>query len=121
MPSLHFGPLSVSLPATQSSCPRSRRLIRRVCVWRWLPSGLALHARRETRMNPDIRWITPLYGFTPNCSHIGVPENARGKLLEMEADLDETTSLVAIYIPEGTLDVYQPGGMRGRIVGAVRL
>jgi hypothetical protein len=72
-------------------------------------------------MQPDIRWITPLYGFAPDCEHIGVPDNARAPLQEMAHELVGTPGLVAIYIPEGTEDVYQPEGMRGRVVGAVRL
>ena len=38
-------------------------------------------------MPPDIRWITPLYGFGSDCEHIGVPENARAPLLEMSNEL----------------------------------
>jgi hypothetical protein len=72
-------------------------------------------------MEPDIRWIVPSYGFGPDCTHIDVPENARAVLQEMSNELSGTTSLAAIYIPEGTEDVYKPGGMRGRVVGAVRL
>lgn len=45
----------------------------------------------------------------------------RVRLQEMANELVGTPGLVAIYIPEGTEDVYQPGDMRGRIVGAVRL
>ena len=30
-----------------------------------------------------------------------------------------TSGLVAIYISEGTEDVYEPDGMRGRVMGAV--
>jgi len=72
-------------------------------------------------MLPDIRWITPLYGFREDCEHIGVPENARALLQLMADDVVGTRRLVAIYIPEGTEDVYEPGGLRGRVVGAVRL
>lgn len=72
-------------------------------------------------MIPDIRWITPLYGFGLDCEHIGVPERARAPLQEMASLLVEASGLVAIYIPEGTEDIYQAGGMRGRVVGAVRL
>jgi len=72
-------------------------------------------------MFPDIQWITPLYDFGPDYEHIGVPENAREPLIEMANELVGTSGLVAIYIPEGTKDVYAPGGMRGRVVGAVRL
>ena len=39
----------------------------------------------------------------------------------MGAELPGTDGLVAIYIPEGTDEAYQPGKMRGRVVGAVRL
>ena len=74
----------------------------------------------EALVEPDIRWITPLYGFGSECTHIGVPESARAVLHEMANELIGTTGLVAIYIPEATADVYQPGGMRGRVVGAVR-
>jgi len=72
-------------------------------------------------MLPDIRWITPLYDFGPDCEYIGVPENARVRLQEMTNELVGTSALVAIYIPEGTNDVYQPGSKHGRVVGAVRL
>ena len=72
-------------------------------------------------MIPDIRWITPLYGFGPDIEHIGVPEQSRNKLQEMANLLIGTPGLVAIYIPEGTDDIYQAGIRRGRVVGAVRL
>ena len=67
------------------------------------------------------RYIEPLYGFDANQSHIAVPETAIGALRTMVDDLLGTDDLIAIYIPEGTDDVYQPGAMRGRVVGAVRL
>jgi len=72
-------------------------------------------------MKPDIRWITPLYGFDLDCNHIGVPENARAQLQEMSDEMVGERGLVAIYVPEGTADVYEAGGMRGRVVGAVQL
>jgi len=72
-------------------------------------------------MLPDFRWITPQYGFKPDGEHIGVSEKARARLKEMSNELVGTTGLVAIYIPEGTDEVYQPGDMRGLVVGAVRL
>ncbi len=72
-------------------------------------------------MFPDIRWITPLYGFGSDCEHIGVPENARAPLQEMADELVGTSGLAAIYIPEGTEEVYEAGAMRGRVVGAVQL
>lgn len=72
-------------------------------------------------MLPDIRWITPLYGFELSCKHIGVPENARARLQSMANELIGGAGLVAIYIPEGTEDVYEAGRLRGRVVGAVRL
>jgi hypothetical protein len=72
-------------------------------------------------MFPDIRWITPMYGFGPDCTHVGVPEIARETLTQMSRELLGTRGLIAIYIPEGTEDVYEPGGKRGRVVGAVRL
>lgn len=67
------------------------------------------------------RWITPLYGFSPDIAHIGVPATAQQQLQTMASELAGTNDLVAVYIPEGTEDVYAPGNMRGRIVGAVRL
>jgi hypothetical protein len=67
------------------------------------------------------RWIEPLYGFGKDQHHIAVPETARAKLLQMGNALAGKENLVAIYIPEGTEDVYEPGNKRGRIVGAVRL
>jgi len=72
-------------------------------------------------MIPDIRWITPMYGFGRDCGHIGVSDRARAVLQEMANELVDTPRLVAIYIPEGTEDIYQAGGMRGRVVGGVRL
>jgi hypothetical protein len=39
----------------------------------------------------------------------------------MSDELLETGSLLGIYIPEGTDDVYEVGAMKGRIAGAVRL
>jgi hypothetical protein len=70
---------------------------------------------------PDIRWISPHYGFSATFDHIGAPENARAALQAMAADLVGSSGLVAIYIPEGTEDVCQAIGMRGRVVGAVKL
>jgi len=67
------------------------------------------------------RWIEPMYGFEVEDGHVAVPANAEAALLEMAEDLGGTDDLVAIYVPEGTEDVYEPGAMRGRVVGAVRL
>ncbi len=72
-------------------------------------------------MEPDIRWIAAQYGFGPDKTRIAVPENARAVLTEMSRELIGTSGLVAIYLPEGAEDVYQPRGKRGRVVGAVRL
>jgi hypothetical protein len=72
-------------------------------------------------MLPDIQWITPMYGFGPDCEHIGAPESARVPLVDMASELIGASGLVAIYIPEGTEEVYEPGAMLGRVVGAVRL
>ena len=72
-------------------------------------------------MFPDIRWIIAQYGFGPDETHIGVPENGRARLQELANELVRTSGLVAIYVPEGTEDIYQPGEMRGRVVGAVQL
>jgi hypothetical protein len=72
-------------------------------------------------MAPDIRWITPLYSFSEGCTHIGTPESARRILKDMADELVGTAGLVAIYVPEGTEDVYESVGQRGRVVGAVRL
>jgi len=72
-------------------------------------------------MEPDIRWITAFFRFGAACRHVAVPENGRAALLDMAGDLVGTTGQVAIFIPEGTEDVYRPGPARGRVVGAVRL
>jgi len=66
-------------------------------------------------------YLTPLYGFGPDHRHIAVPANAEKKLREMGDRLAGADDAVAIYIPEGTDDVYQVGNMKGRVVGAVRL
>jgi hypothetical protein len=39
----------------------------------------------------------------------------------MAEEMAGTQDVVAIYIPEGTDEAYQPGNMRGRVMGAVRL
>lgn len=67
------------------------------------------------------RYIEPLYGYDSNLTHIAVSEKAEKALLRMVEDLLGTDYLIAIYIPEGTEDVYQPGAMRGRVVGGVKL
>lgn len=67
------------------------------------------------------RWIEPLYGFEAGIDHIAVPGNAEGALHEMAEELVGTDGLIAIYVPEGTEEVYEPGEMRGRVVGAVQL
>jgi hypothetical protein len=72
-------------------------------------------------MPPDISWITPLYGFQAGLSHIAVRESARASLQEMADELSAKPGLVAIYIPEGTDEVYKAGGKRGHVVGAVQL
>ncbi len=72
-------------------------------------------------MQFEIQWITPLYGFGANCCQIGVTESARDILGKMAKELLETDGLIAIYIPEGTPNIYNPEATRGRIVGAARL
>jgi hypothetical protein len=72
-------------------------------------------------VSPDFRWITPMYGFNRDHDHVGVSEGAMANLMAMASDLVGLPGLVAIYIPEGTQDVYEPGSKRGRVVGAVRL
>ena len=62
-----------------------------------------------------------MFGFNPYCDHLGVPESGRSALIQMADALVGTSNLIAIYIPEGTEDVYEAGAKRGRIVGAVRL
>jgi hypothetical protein len=56
-----------------------------------------------------------------NRRHIAVPEPAREKLLEMSRALAGRDDLIAIYILEGTEEVYEPGNKRDRIAEAVRL
>ena len=68
-----------------------------------------------------IKWLQALYDFGPHLNHIAVTVDVRRKLVKMAECLAGTEDLVGIYIPEGTQDVYKPGAMRGRIVGAVRL
>lgn len=67
------------------------------------------------------RYLAPLYGFSSDQTHIAVPDLGEAKLLQMAHDLVGSDDLVAIYIPEGTEEVYQPGNRRGRVVGGVRL
>jgi hypothetical protein len=72
-------------------------------------------------MFPDIKWIIAQYGFRPAETHLGVPENGRSQLQKMADELVGMSGLVAIYIPLGTPDGYEPGAMCGRVVGAARL
>src|SRR5438132_1359218 len=62
-----------------------------------------------------------MYGLGREQEHIAVPANAEAKLKQMAGRLVGSDDLIAIYIPEGTDDVYQVGNKRGRVVGAVRL
>jgi hypothetical protein len=74
---------------------------------------------------PDVRWIEAVFGNPAAgrdySTHIAVPTNGRAQLHAMAAELAGTDGLVALYVPEGTEDVYQPGPRRGRIIGAVQL
>lgn len=72
---------------------------------------------RETDM---FRFLTPLYGFSSGIRHVAVVQEAEKQLRDMGA-LVGSNHLVAIYVPEGTEDVYQPGNRRGRVVGSVKL
>jgi hypothetical protein len=76
-------------------------------------------------MNPDIRWLEAVFGppkpAENGLTHIAVPGNARSALVDMAGDLVGTDGLVALYVPEGTEDVYKPGPTRGRIICAVQL
>jgi hypothetical protein len=67
------------------------------------------------------RYIEPMFGFAANQTHVCVPVGAESSLDAMVEDLRGTEDLIAVYIPEGTQDVYRAGAMRGRVVGAVRL
>jgi hypothetical protein len=76
-------------------------------------------------MHFDIRWIEAVFG-NPSVgrdygTHIAVPTTGRAKLEEMADELVRTEGMVALYVPEGTEDVYQPGQKRGRIIGVVQL
>ena len=72
-------------------------------------------------MEPDIRWIQAFFRLPADCRHVAVPESGRAALQAMAVDLVRTPGQVAIYIPEGTEDIYRPGPSRGRVVGVVRL
>lgn len=74
---------------------------------------------------PDIQWITAVFGSPEakgeNRTHVGVPEKGRAKLLEMAHELVGTGGQVALYVPRGTEDAYNPGLKRGRVVCVVEL
>ena len=73
-------------------------------------------------MNPDIRWITAVYGVAANRTHIAVQAGARGLLLQMESERKGTTGRIAIYVPEGTPDEYTTADhRRGRVIEVVEL
>lgn len=66
-------------------------------------------------------YLQPMYGFSSEQTHVAVPDVVEGTLDQMAGGLVGSEDLIAIYIPEGTEEVYQPGNMRGRIVGGVQL
>ena len=66
-------------------------------------------------------FLEPMYGFSAEQKHIAVSAKAEDMLKKMAARLVGTDDLIAIYIPEGTDDVYQVGSQKGRVVGAVKL
>jgi hypothetical protein len=68
-----------------------------------------------------IRYIQSMYSYDAELTHIAVPENGEKELCIMAERIVGSDDLVAIYIPEGTDNVYEPGEMRGCVVGAVRL
>ncbi len=68
-----------------------------------------------------ITWITALYGFDETQDHIAVQREGEARLRQMGRELVGTGDLVAIYIPEGTDERYNPGKMKGRVVGALEL
>jgi hypothetical protein len=76
-------------------------------------------------MYPDIRWIEAVYGppepDSKNLTHVAVPETGRSALQEMADEIVGTDQLVALYVPEGTDDLYDPGITRGRIICLVQL
>ena len=67
------------------------------------------------------RYIQSLYDYPDGIAHIAVPEIGEKQLQKMAGDTCGTDDLVAIYIPEGTGEAYEPGDKRGRIVGGVKL
>ena len=62
-------------------------------------------------MDPDIRWITPVYGFADgrNETHISFHENVRKKVREMLLELLGTTGLVADLRRRGDRSGLEPG------------
>ncbi len=68
-----------------------------------------------------LKYLEPMYGFEPEITHVAVPIGAESRLGEMAARLVGTDDLIAVYVPEGTADVYEVPGMRGKVVGAVKL
>lgn len=67
------------------------------------------------------RYIEPMFGFGADQKHVCVPHGADQLLQDMASDLVGTDDLIAIYVPEGTGDVYGAQAMRGKVVGGVRL
>ena len=66
-------------------------------------------------MEPDIRWIVPMYGFQADWGHVDVPSKAREKLEEMAGELVGTKGLVAIYVAEGAEPGWSAEGQHGRV------
>jgi hypothetical protein len=67
------------------------------------------------------RYIEAMFGFAADTPHVCVPVGGEPMLRTLVKDLLGTEGVIAVYIPEGTQDVYRAGAMRGRVVGAVRL
>lgn len=72
-------------------------------------------------MEYDITWITAVYRDRRERAHIGVPPCGCVKLREMSDDLVGTGCHVALYVPEGTEDVYNTEEKRGRVIGLAEL
>jgi hypothetical protein len=73
---------------------------------------------------PRVRFIHPMYSFGADYTHIAVPrgEAPLAALRNMQQELEGTEDLIAIYIPESTLEHYDSSDREhGRIVALVRL
>lgn len=69
-----------------------------------------------------ITWLAPVFSWDETTGHIATFAQARDKLKRMANEMmSRADRLIGLYVPEGTLEVYGPGEMRGKVAAVIRL